>query len=1628
MGRRNNELTPSKLYAVYPKSRVSSEARLKVFETIWPEIKRLYEGENEGLFRSFSSVLFSSFNEIFSEGMAPKQYYHLLKNFFDFIMEDMERFDTGNGNLPEMLVKVEQPREETLPSAENKIAFTNILIHTLDSPFLFENIAGYLNLAKHHVITGITPVLTVMREKGKIVDFLPSSEEGPKEVFINFRIAKLVNPDSIKKITTEIEATLRALSLTVTDFHKMTNSVLTLSEELKNDANDPEDGVETASFLGWLIPANMIFMGLRSYEISATGSSFMLKEGESELLGVFRDRKLMDIVYPDLGSEIKSKILKSINRPYIMALDFLSNSPRILYHDEAVDAVFIRQFNKGKTSGKVTVLLGRFSRGALLSKATDLPFLRTKLKRLLESEKVRPRSHIYREFFSTFNILPKKELFYIDRVTLAEIMNIAVRFQSEDELHILLRQSADFGYLTVTLILSTKKFRQKNISKIRKYFNEALGSDTLFMQTSQSTVVSTIFLYYPLNGEIPPKLDLKKMAEEIRELITEWDELVQHKMIERYGDQEAFSLFNGYVGRLTDLYRQAVKPENAVSDIVMLRDVDKPKADVQMDIQRQSHTSAVLRLFWNRELSLMKLIPTFSNLGINVVEEIALPLKAKEEDGLYVQLLTIEDDSDKIQQMIAAKTDLIKTIQLVISGKAEDCRLNSLVLSAGLSWKQVDVVRSYQNYVVQINGLLNPKSVTDVLISYPEITFIAIDFFEEKFDPKRGDAEKMETLKSGFVAALEKISDLNEDSILRLLFKTIEATVRTNYFKPKTEHSIAIKVDCGAIPSMPKPVPMAEIYVHTPRLEGVHLRGGKVARGGLRWSDRPDDFRSEVLGLMKTQMVKNAVIVPAGSKGGFVLKKFKFETMKERNDLFKHHYQTFIRGLLDLTDNLVDGKHLPPQDVVCYDEPDPYLVVAADKGTATMSDAANEVSAEYSYWLGDAFASGGSIGYDHKKFGITAKGAWECIKRHFRELGIDIQNESITVAGIGSMDGDVFGNGMLLSRKIKLVAAFSHLHIFLDPNPDTEKSFKERERLFNTPGTTWMDYKPDLISTGGGIYSRTAKLISLSPEAMKSLGTSKSEMSGQELIRTILKMKVDLLYCGGIGTYLRASSEANSEISDKANASVRVASSEVQARVIGEGANLALTQPARIEYAVNGGVINTDSIDNSAGVDTSDHEVNLKILLEILLEKKILRKKEERNSLFSKVGPEIAEMVLKDNYYQSAGISMDRKRSEKKLEEFADYIDWLESKGLIDREDEHIPDRETIISYEKKPGHLPRPVLSVLFGYEKIRINEAILNSPIVDTSFANRYLHSYFPAEISDKYEQEVNGHRLKNEIISTLISNKIVNQVGLTTIQKIETITEVTTWEVVRAYMIAGMLLDSEGFRDLVHGLDNKVDADTQNNLLLKLENLIFKTVLWMLKHLEPDRINFDFISQYQAIIRKFKENLYEKLESICSLEKGYINKRVAEYEKKNIPPELGKLLVILPYLKDVMSIISIKEEQHAHLIETGNLYIHTANSLELDWIYNALENFNIETAWEKKSVENLARELELYQGELVLHILNFRRKNESMEKAFKNYLLERIKPVAEYRETIAKMKEESPNNLLAIGVLIRQLSDMM
>ncbi|HXY39134.1 MAG TPA: NAD-glutamate dehydrogenase domain-containing protein, partial [Vicinamibacteria bacterium] len=907
----------------------------------------------------------------------------------------------------------------------------------------------------------------------------------------------------------------------------------------------------------------------------------------------------------------------------------------------------------------------------------------------------------------------------------------------------------------------------------------------------------TMFIFYFETDRLERPLDLPEVQRLAASLFTSWEDQAAAALERTFGESRGRSLFRRFVTpeSRSGLYREATPAEQVPADVERFEALE---GRLELRVTTKTAELASLSLYSVRSLDLTEILKTLQNLGLTVIDELRIPIALPEGRRCVLYRFEVEAPAERLSALTGDEARFVDALRALDEERATDDPLNGLILSAGLSWRDVEVLRTLRNHLLQIRTHWNADTVNGVLVRNSPAAGALVRAFAARFDPGlAGDrAAAVKDADAGFARALEAVRSLAEDEVLRALSNLVQAALRTNAWQRPLRPVFAVKVDSQQVEGMPSPRPMVEIYVHSRRLEGIHLRGGKVARGGIRWSDRHDDFRTEVLGLMKTQMVKNSVIVPVGSKGGFVLKG-ALPGRPALDEYLVDRYREYVSALLDVTDNRTDGTVIHPPEVVLRDGDDPYLVVAADKGTAHLSDTANSVSAQYGFWLGDAFASGGSVGYDHKKMGITARGAWECVKHHFRNLGRDIHREPFSCVGIGDMSGDVFGNGLLLSPVTRLVAAFDHRHIFLDPEPDPARSLGERQRLFDLPRSSWRDYDTSAIGKGGGVFDRSAKRIPLSPEARRALGTEAASPSGEELIRAILTAPVDLLYNGGIGTYVKASGEENSSVGDRANDRVRVNGREVRAKVIGEGGNLGLTQKGRLEYWAASGLVNTDAVDNSGGVDTSDHEVNIKILLDLLVKRGAVKGRAERNRILAEMTDEVAALVLADNAGQALALTLDEKRGARRYEEFVALVDDMAGAGLLNRQDESVPSRDELLGSPLRERGLPRPLLCVLLGYSKMSGFQLLLETDFPDGEAGRPFLDFYFPRLLRERFAAQFQEHVLRREIIATGAVNYLVNRGGISLLPRLTGGARVGLGEAVTAWIEVDREAEAERLR---------------------------------------------------------------------------------------------------------------------------------------------------------------------------------------------------------------------------------------
>jgi glutamate dehydrogenase len=1048
-----------------------------------------------------------------------------------------------------------------------------------------------------------------------------------------------------------------------------------------------------------------------------------------------------------------------------------------------------------------------------------------------------------------------------------------------------------------------------------------------------------------------------------------WTLNLQHIAERALGKQAGRALWEKYRSAFSGEYQILVSPRYALNDILNLERMPAEGGQCASLLNPDKKSEHFRLHFYSRKQRYLdEYIPVLENMHLRVMDQVQFTV-AVDGSILFIKSFTIKAAKNHKASFRKLRARMLQTIQVMMNGQVENDALNKLCVITGMAWHEIDVLRAYRNYFLQLGLRTTRVSVHHALLNNPLVALCLFNYFEARFrpnpdwdDPVIREEQAAFSLRLQLLESIAAVSDINDDRILRTLFNLIDATMRCNYHirRDSPDYFIAFKINSLGIIDMPFPKPQNEIYVHAFNMEGIHLRSGKISRGGIRWSDRPDDFRSEILGLMRTQISKNALIVPTGAKGGFVIKKngTKLPSPKFK-EAGKKAYLMLIRGMLDLTDNYVGDEIAGRPDIVCYDDPDPYLVVAADKGTAQFSDIANAVSAEYRFWLGDAFASGGSHGYDHKALGITARGAWECIKRHFREIGKNIQSQAFTVVGIGSMDGDVFGNGMLLSPHIRLLAAFSGQHIFIDPDPsDCKAAFNERKRLFELPGSSWNDYDRTLISAGGGVYSRSAKDIPVSEELKKWLGIRYKSLDGETLIRYLLTAPVELLWLGGIGTYVKASTEKHEDVGDRTNDNVRVDAAELRAVVVGEGANLGFTQKARIEYGLKGGRINTDAVDNSAGVDTSDHEVNLKIFLVSLQKKKLIA---DYQPLFISMTEDVCRLVLADNIAQSLCLSLEQKRCQDNAALFLQLAERLEAAGHFDRAVECFPSGKEIAS--RLGQQMTRPELAVLMAASKMYLTQLMLDqADLLQEEGFSGYLYAYFPEQLSEQFADYLPSHPLASEIKATLISNKVINQAGCGFLTLDSDSRSIPDY--VACYLAFDRVLDGDALRQAISALDNRVAADRQYRPLIQLENILAGFCRWALRHGKKVRPDQQTVACYQRHLQDYRQ--YFIRHHADSAEP------LAGYRQEGIQEPLALDMAFVSSLTDFPLIVSFAEESGQSFVAILTLFNDIFRYLGLDLVNEQLAKIPAHDYWEQKALDDLREDIKRAVGSIAKNML--------------------------------------------------------
>jgi glutamate dehydrogenase len=1506
-----------------------------------------------------------------------------------------------------------------------------------DMPFLVDSVMAELNRMERYIHVVIHPVVRVFRDaKGRRTGIARRGSSVPKgaveiqESYMHIEFDQETTASDLEEIRRNIERVLEDVRLAVRDWQSMQAKLIEVVDRIESERKYltiPSDEIdESLEFLRWLADDHFVFLGYRRYDFKVEDGKEFLRIVPESGLGVLSQIRTES---EDRGFQPFSPEFSRFARRQEVLVVAKANNRSTVHRPVHMDRIGIRRFDqKGNLIGEDR-FLGLFTSVSYSRSVSEIPFLRRKAARTIERSGLPPGGHDGKALIQILETLPRDEMF---QITEDELFHMAMGIlQLQDRLRIAYFMRKDVFERFVSCLVYVP--RDRYTSSVRERIKAVLADaykgtiSAFYTQITDSPLARGHFIVKTTPGQIPD-IDPRRIEAMVADAARTWSDNLRIQLIEREGEERGLEVHRKYADVFPVAYQEAFEASDALYDVDRIERLLRT-GEVEVDLYRYTASGReqlhckIIHL--GRPVALSRIMPHFENMGLRVTVAVPYDLRITGVDD-DIRIMDFElDPNEFVVNIDAVRGEFKDAFRKVWKGEMEDDGFNRLVVQAGLDWSDVIVLRAYCKYLRQIGTAFSEAYMQETMAHNPEIARSLVELFNSQFNPELENREAVvSSIRRELEASLERVSNVDEDRILRRFLNLVDSTLRTNHYQkgPDGEYKpyLSMKFDSSKVIDLPSPRPMFEIFVYSPRVEGVHLRGGKVARGGLRWSDRREDFRTEILGLVKAQMVKNAVIVPVGSKGGFVLKRPPVDRAEYQNEGVEC-YKTFIRGLLDLTDNIVGDSIVPPKEVVRLDEDDPYLVVAADKGTATFSDIANGVSAEYGFWLGDAFASGGSVGYDHKKMGITARGAWEAVKRHFRELGSgrNIQEEDFTVVGVGDMSGDVFGNGMLLSRHIRLVGAFNHMHVFVDPDPDPETSWVERKRLFDLPRSAWMDYDKAVLSKGGGVFDRKAKSITVSDEVKALFELPSTQTTPNDLIRALLRADVDLLWLGGIGTYVKSSEETHAQAADRANDAVRVDATAIRAKVVGEGANLGLTQRGRIEFAlVRHGRINTDAIDNSAGVDTSDHEVNIKILLDAAVRQQKLDAK-RRVALLTEMTDEVGTLVLRDNYQQTQALTVTESLGLGLLDQQARFIRALERVGKLDRAIEYLPDDETFAERAASRLPLTRPELAVLLAYAKIDVYQSLLDSDVPDDPLLAQDLLRYFPVALQKGFREGIESHRLRREIIATFITNSMVNRVGPTFVHHLSEETGRSTPDIARAYSIVRDAFDLRSIWTGIEDLDNKVPAALQASMLVEAGKLLERATLWLLRNDYQALDISKCVDMFQPRITALSENL----QSILPPEEAEeLRARATDIHLWGFPADLAARLATLDKLGAACDIVKASIETGKPVESVGAIHFSVGQRLLLDRLRAAAASIAAESPWQKAAISIVLDDSYAYHSRITSRILASAKGAPGV--AVQEWLGERPGALARVDQLIQDVRAAQTIDLAMLTVALRHL----
>jgi len=1500
-----------------------------------------------------------------------------------------------------------------------------------DMPFLVDSVSMALNLLNLniHLIIHMGNLKLTRDKTGrvlKLVDQNKEAEFSSSEAVIYVEIDRQSDPEILKNISDEIKQVLTDVNVVVSDWPSMREKALNGLENLKN-MKIKKNISEEVAFLEWVIEDHFTFLGYQEYDIIDQDNEKKYQLTLDSALGIANVKKYYSSVCEISGLPIAAKSLIFSEEVIIVGK---TNVRSPVHRPTYTDFIMVKFFDDQGLLTKAIRFTGLYTAVAYNSSPRQIPLLRQKVDHILEKTGYLPRSYDSRALINILETLPRDDLIQATERELLDLSTSILHLQERKRIRLFVRHDL-FGYFVSCLVfVPREKFNSLLCDRMREILLKGFdGLEIEFSTRFSESALARIHFVVRVDPKKTLQYDLKSLEDKLIESGKTWQDELSLALIEHAGEERANDLLKRYRHAFPASYRESFAAKSAIVDIDYFESIHDENS-LGMSLYRPlEELEEVIRFKLFKKgavIPLSEVVPILENMGLKIISERPYKISPKNGSDAYwindYRMLYHKDtmiDTDSIKEIFQDAFDHIW------SGDAENDGFNHLVLNAKLSWREIMILRAYAKYLWQIGFAFSQEYIEKTLTTYTEITILLISLFHLRFDPKNESSDALQLIEQQKIEKLlENISNLNEDRILRRYMQVILATVRTNYYQTGADNRyklyFSFKLLSSKIPELPLPVPLFEVFVYSPRVEAIHLRAAKVARGGIRWSDRREDFRTEILGLMKTQQVKNAVIVPMGAKGGFVVKKMPESGTREAMMIeVVHCYKTLMRGLLDLTDNYKGDHIIHPPSVIRYDDDDPYLVVAADKGTATFSDIANGLAKEYGFWLGDAFASGGETGYDHKKMGITAKGAWESVQQHFQELGQDIANQDFTVVGIGDMSGDVFGNGLLLSNHIKLVAAFNHEHIFLDPNPDPEKSFIERKRLFDLPRSSWKDYNPDLISNGGGVYLRSAKSIDLSIEMQRVLDLTQEKIVPNELIKAILRAKVDLLWNGGIGTYVKAMTETNAMVGDRTNDALRINGAELRCRVVGEGGNLGFTQFGRIEYAKLGGRLNTDAIDNSGGVNCSDNEVNIKILLNNVVDLGELTEK-KRNELLADLQEEVSILVLNNNMLQTKAISLAVSQAAENLEMHGRLIKEMEKTGHLNRSLECLPDKEELLARKINNQGLTRPEIAVLMAYSKTLLKGSILNSSLPEDTYFQAVLEESFPVPLREKFKAYMSNHRLKREIIATQMSNVVVNEMGISFIGRLQDETGSEPADIVRAYIISREIYQAKELYAAINALKTTVVASAQHQMLQEVNRLIRRGTRWFLQN-KGEQLNLS------GVIKDFKGKIVEMSEILPKMLSGYdseIEVMTESLLKAKVPESLAYRVGGMSAMYSALDIIEAAQVHQLSIEKISSVYFTIGSRLELGWFRELIKKQPVNDHWEALARASFRDDLDKLQRRLTINIIQYGSSLKDSTETVDTWFYKHQLLIKRWKYFLGELKAPGDASFIVFAVALREL----